>query len=139
MKNTSRILIVNDLPNNMAALEEKLQYQGAAIIRAENDLEALAAFRYKDVTMAIIDTRMLEINNYELLKRLQSDDRTSRIPIIFITDCPMEENKELDSYKIGPFDSLKKPVDPKVLSRRIKRLIKFHELNMKIENAARDR
>ncbi len=138
MNNPSKILVVNDVENNMALLEKKLQDTGAEIVKAENDIEAMAACLRHEFAVAILDARMLEINDYALLKRLNSDHRTRGISKIFISDSPEKESEKLKGYKVKLSDFLKRPVDAKHLSAKARGFIKHQEKSRILEHAARE-
>lgn len=138
MNSTTKILVVNDMVNNLVALEKKLQDTGAEIVKAKTDIEALAACLSQDFAMAVLDVRMLEMNDYALLKRLRRDRRTRRIPLVFLTGAPEKSVQELEKHKIRKIDYLQKPVDSKTLTTRAKGLIKFQEQNRKLEHVARE-
>lgn len=138
MNSITKILVVNDMVNNLVALEKKLQDTGAEIVKAKTDIEALAACLSQDFAMAILDVRMLEMNDYALLKRLRRDRRTRGIPLVFLTGAPEKSIQELEKHKIRKIDYLQKPVDSKTLTTRARGLIKFQEQNRKLEHVARE-
>ncbi|MFO7759989.1 MAG: response regulator [Desulfobia sp.] len=139
MNNRDKILVVNDIPNVLEALEEKLQDTGFEIVKANNDLEALAACLCYDFSAAVLDVRTLETTDYALLKKLCTDECTRRLPLIFISDSPEEDNDRLKNYWNGSSYFLRKPVETEALSTKVKDIIRSQEQLRKIEYAAGER
>ncbi|MBF0574003.1 MAG: response regulator, partial [Desulfamplus sp.] len=80
-----KILIVDDIPENLFALEKILSKLDAQIIRASSGNEALALILDNEFALIILDVQMPEMDGYEVAEILKSNEKTENIPIIFVT------------------------------------------------------
>ena len=86
------ILVVDDHPSNLLALEAVLQPLGYRVLRALSADEALAQLLGEEVALIILDVMMPGGNGFELAQILQGRERTRSIPIIFLTGVSTEEH-----------------------------------------------
>ncbi|MBF0382608.1 MAG: response regulator [Magnetococcales bacterium] len=127
----SKILIVDDVPSNIKYLAEilKEEYQ---IILATSGREALETLAINSVDLILLDIVMPEIDGYEVCKRLQSQESTRNIPIIFVT-IQNDETKESVGLNLGAVDFITKPVSPTILEARVKTHIALKKLRESLE------
>jgi CheY-like chemotaxis protein/HAMP domain-containing protein len=104
------ILIVDDDMRNVFALSKVLNDKGANTIKAENGIKALEILsKRKDVDLVLMDIMMPVMDGYETMKKIRSESRFSRLPIIALTAKAMQQDKE-DCIAAGANDYLSKPV-----------------------------
>jgi signal transduction histidine kinase len=118
MPHTDRIkcLLVDDIPENLIALEALLQRDGIEILKAQSGPEALELLlTHTDVALAMLDVQMPEMNGFELAELIRGSERTRHIPLIFITAGSREQNWQFRGYESGAVDFLYKPIDPHML------------------------
>ncbi len=124
MKKTATVMVVDDEPDNIALLRFMLETQGYAVSEACNGLEALQALGVEPAASAtlpdliILDIMMPVMDGYALNMRLQTDDRTKRIPILVLT---AKGQKMRDLFEMAPNVAayVQKPFDPKTLRELI--------------------
>lgn len=119
MANRQKILIVDDRPENLFALEKILNKTKAEIIKATSGNEALAATLNHEFALAILDVQMPEMDGYELAALLRSADKTSDLPIIFLTAAYSDEDHVFKGYESGGTDFITKPYDPRMLLGKV--------------------
>jgi signal transduction histidine kinase len=118
MRNTDRIkcLLVDDVPQNLIALEALLQRDEVEIFTAHSGREALEILLVEsDMALALLDVQMPEMDGFELAALIRGSERTQHIPLIFLTASSREQNWQFQGYESGAVDFLYKPVDPQVL------------------------
>lgn len=119
MSDRQEILIVDDRPQNLFALEKTLVTTEAQVVRAKSGNEALAATLNHDFALAILDVQMPEMDGYELARLLREDPKTRSLPIVFLTAAYPEDEKVIEGYKSGAVDYIVKPYNPAVLISKV--------------------
>lgn len=119
------ILIVDDRPENIIALEALLQRDDINVISTTNPNEALRLSWEMDIAIAMIDVQMPEMDGFELVEILKSNPRTKEILIIFVTAISKETKYAVKGLNTGAVDYLYKPLDPFVTSAKVDSFIQF--------------
>lgn len=96
---TQRILIVDDIPDNLDLLERALHEVGAEIVRAESGAEAIRLAGQQTISLAILDVKMPDMDGYELAENLRASEATSRVPIIFISAVYSDDAHIFQGYE----------------------------------------
>jgi two-component system, sensor histidine kinase and response regulator len=113
-----RFLLVDDLDENLVALEALLRREGLECIRARSGEEALEALLANDIALAIVDVQMPGMDGYELAEIMRDTPRTKTIPIILVTADAYEALKPFHGYEAGAVDFLVKPIEPRILKSK---------------------
>ncbi|MDR6784215.1 signal transduction histidine kinase [Pedobacter africanus] len=132
------ILIVDDRPENIIALEALLQRSDINIISTTNPNEALRLSWEMDIAIAMIDVQMPEMDGFELVEILKSNPRTKEILIIFVTAISKETKYAVKGLNTGAVDYLYKPLDPFVTSAKVDSFIQFVRNQREIKNKNRE-
>lgn len=111
-------LIVDDLEENLTALEALLRRDGLSVLKARSGAEALELLLVHDVALALLDVQMPEMNGFELAELMRGFERTRAIPIIFVTALPSDESRRFRGYETGAVDYLQKPIDAGILKSK---------------------
>jgi signal transduction histidine kinase len=119
------ILIVDDRPENIVALEALLQRADINLISTTNPNEALRLSWEMDIAIALVDVQMPEMDGFELVEMLKSNPRTKDILIIFVTAISKETKYAVKGLNTGAVDYLYKPLDPFVTSAKVDSFIQF--------------
>jgi len=119
------ILIVDDRPENIVALEALLQRADINLISTTNPNEALRLSWELDIAIALVDVQMPEMDGFELVEILKSNPRTKDILIIFVTAISKETKYAVKGLNTGAVDYLYKPLDPFVTSAKVDSFIQF--------------
>jgi signal transduction histidine kinase len=112
---TVHFLLVDDLDENLLALEGLLRRDGLVLLKARSGTEALELLLAHDVALALVDVQMPEMDGFELAELMRGTERTRRVPIIFLTAGTPDRQRRFRGYEAGAVDFLTKPVEPHVL------------------------
>ena len=110
-ENTARILIVDDLSENLLALNALIRQDDRTIFQASRGEDALNLLLEHEFALAILDVQMPGMNGFELAKLMRSTEKTRQIPIIFVSAAGRESNYAFTGYESGAVDFLYKPLD----------------------------
>ena len=113
-----RFLIVDDMAENIMALDTLLQRDGLIVDHAHSAAEALELMLLHDYALAFLDVQMPGTDGYELAELMRSTERTRPIPIIFVTAADRDETRRFRGYEAGAVDYIVKPIDPVVLKSK---------------------
>ena len=113
-----KILLVDDNTTNLQLLHETLDGQGYRLLIAKNGKTALAIARKANPDLILLDIMMPEMDGYEVCRRLKSDGKTDRIPVIFITALA-DEDDEAKGLALGAVDYITKPFNPELVRARV--------------------
>ena len=108
-------LLVDDLEENLLALEGLLRRDGLVLLKARSGPEALELLLKHEVALALIDVQMPEMDGFELAELMRGTDRTRRVPIIFLTAGSADRQRRFRGYEAGAVDFLQKPLEPHIL------------------------
>lgn len=113
-----KFLLVDDLAENLVALEALLRRDDLELLRARSGTEALELLLQHEFALAIIDVHMPEMDGFELAELLRGTERCKHLPIIFATAAPREQHRVFKGYESGAVDFLFKPIDAHVLRHK---------------------
>jgi PAS domain S-box-containing protein len=113
------ILLVDDRPENLLALEAILEPLKQTLIRAHSGDEALRKLLLHDFAVILLDVQMPGINGFETARLIKSRERTKYIPIIFLTAISKDEEYVFQGYSVGAVDYLAKPFQPDILRSKV--------------------
>jgi signal transduction histidine kinase len=108
-------LLVDDLEENLLSLEALLRRDGLSLLKARNGDEALELLLQNDVALALVDVQMPGLNGFELAELMRGNERTRRIPIIFVTAGTTDSRRRFQGYEAGAVDFIQKPIETDVL------------------------
>lgn len=123
---TTNILIVDDVPQNLVAMEALLQSETMHILKAASGAEALELLLVHDVALALLDVQMPEMDGFTLAELMRGSQRTCNVPIIFLTASPNDPTRSFKGYESGAVDFLYKPIDPHVIQSKVNVFIELH-------------
>jgi signal transduction histidine kinase len=129
----SKILIVDDKPENLYSLECMLAGEGREIVKASGGNEALRIALQEDIALILLDVQMPEMDGYEVAAMLQSTNRTRKIPIVFVTAISTEREYMLRGLNSGAVDYLFKPLDTEITRAKVSTLLKIQQQQAEIE------
>ncbi len=119
------ILIVDDRPENIIALEALLQRADVNLISTTLPNEALRLSWELDIAIALVDVQMPEMDGFELVEILKSNPRTKDILIIFVTAISTDTKYAVRGLNTGAIDYLYKPLNPYVTSAKVDSFIQL--------------
>lgn len=119
MSSPVNILLVDDQPRNLDALEAVLDAPDYRLVRAESADAALLALLKDEFAALVLDIKMPGMNGLELAQLIKQRKRTRHVPILFLTAHLQEDQDVLLAYGAGGTDYLSKPINPQVLRSKI--------------------
>src|SRR5512141_3364555 len=122
-----KLLLVDDRPENLLALEAILEPLGQTLIRAHSGDEALRKLLLHDFAMILLDVQMPGINGFETARRVKSRERTKYIPIIFLTAISKDEEYVFEGYSVGAVDYMAKPFQPDILRSKVNVFVDLYQ------------
>ncbi len=126
-------LLVDDLEENLLALEALLQQEGLTCLKARSGEEALELLLAHDVALALLDVQMPGMDGFELAEFMRGNARTSRVPIIFVTAGASSSQRRFRGYEAGAVDFIQKPIEAHVLRSKAKVFFDLHRQRQQIE------
>ena len=123
----ARILMVDDRPENLLALEAILHGLGHELVKASSGEEALKRLLTEDFALILLDVQMPGMDGFETATHIKQRERTRDVPILFLTAIDGEAHQAFRGYAAGAVDYLSKPFDPWVLRAKVGVFIELHE------------
>jgi signal transduction histidine kinase/DNA-binding response OmpR family regulator len=129
------VLLVDDRPANLLALEAALEPLQARLLKASSGREALSWLLKEDVALILLDVQMPDLDGFETAAMIRMRERTRYTPIIFVTAVRREEAQMLRGYAHGAIDYLVKPLDLTALHSKVRLLLEQYtrEQNLREE------
>jgi signal transduction histidine kinase len=127
MPEPAKILLVDDVEENLIALGALLRRPDAQILTAHSGTEALELVLVHDFSLALIDVQMPEMDGFELAELMRGAERSRYIPIIFVTAGAGDAQRVFRGYETGAVDFLFKPIDSHVLRQKAETFIRLHQ------------
>jgi putative two-component system response regulator len=127
--NPRTLLLVDDEPTNLHILKQILQ-DDYHLLFAKDSKKALEICKLQHPDLILLDVLMPEVSGFETCWLLQQDERTARIPVIFVT-AMSDSIDEAHGFDVGAVDYISKPVSPAIVKARVAThlsLVRFDEL-----------
>jgi signal transduction histidine kinase len=134
-----RILLVDDRPANLLALEAILDPLDVQLVRATSAEEALAAVRQCEFAVVLLDVQMPGMDGYEVARRIKAFEAPRVTPVIFLTALDEDRRRVHAGYESGAVDYLFKPLDPDVLRAKVRAFAQMTVARHFAERTARER
>jgi len=126
MSDLAKLLLVDDRPENLLALEGLLRRSDAQILKAESGKRALELLLEHEVALALIDVQMPELDGFALAELMRNVERTREIPIIFVTAGLHDRARVFKGYESGAVDFLVKPLEQPILASKVSVFLQLH-------------
>ncbi|MFJ3302256.1 two-component system response regulator [Streptomyces sp. NPDC086549] len=127
------ILLVDDMEDNLIALEAVLGSLNQPLVRARSGEEAMKALLRQRFAVVLLDIRMPGMDGFETAANIKRLDQTKDIPIIFLTGADDDAGYAFRGYATGAADYLTKPFDPWVLRAKVSVFLDLHRKNRQLE------
>lgn len=141
-----QILLVDDQPANLEALQATLESTGSRFVLARSADEALLALLNQDFAAIVLDVMMPGMSGFDLAVMIRRRQRTQQVPILFLTARMLDKQDELKGYSVGAVDYLTKPIDAQILRSKIAVFIELYRkrralarLNMELQRQITER
>jgi PAS domain S-box-containing protein len=130
------ILLVDDRPENLLALDAILEPLGQPLLHAHSGEDALRQLLRHDVAVILLDVQMPGLDGFETAALIKQRERTRHIPIIFVTAISKDEQQVFRGYSAGAVDYVFKPFSPEVLRSKVSVFIELHEKTEQLQRQA---
>ncbi|WP_217239915.1 two-component system response regulator [Streptomyces sp. AC555_RSS877] len=127
------ILLVDDMEDNLIALEAVLRSLNEPLFRARSGEEAMKALLRRRFALVLLDVRMPGMDGFETAANIKRLDQTKDVPIIFLTGAEDDSGYAFRGYATGAADYLTKPFDPWVLRAKVTVFLELDRKNRQLE------
>lgn len=131
------LLLVDDRPENLLALESALEILGQDLVKVSNGREALRAALNQDFAVVLLDVRLPDVDGFETASLLRERSRSRHTPIIFLTAVDKDDTQVSKGYALGAVDYIFKPLDPDILRAKVSVFIELYQKKRQIERLNR--
>ncbi len=125
-------LLVDDLRDNLTALEALLQREGLVCLKAQTGEEALEYLLSHDVALALLDVQMPGMDGFQLAEFMRGAEVSRHVPIIFLTAGTADRQRRFRGYEAGAVDFLQKPVEADILRSKANVFFDLHQQRRQI-------
>lgn len=115
----AKILVVDDEPRNLIAVQEVLRSPGIEIVTAASGEAALRHVLQDDFAVILLDVQMPRLDGYEVAGLIRNRQRSSRVPILFLTAYNKDDLHVFRGYSAGAVDYVFKPIEPLILKSKV--------------------
>jgi len=133
------ILMVDDEPNNLVALEATLEGLGQNLVKAISGKAALRHLLEQDFGLILLDVQMPEMNGIETAVAIRERERSRHIPLIFLTAQMKTDNIMFEGYSAGAVDFLIKPLQPDILRAKVEVFVELALVRQRLQNEISER
>lgn len=126
------ILLVDDMEDNLDALESVLISLDEPLVRARSGEEALAALRGQPFAVILLDVRMPDMDGFETASGIRRMESVKDIPIIFMNGTEPDSGYAFRGYATGAADFLTKPFDPWILRAKVRVFLDLYRKNRQL-------
>jgi adenylate cyclase len=135
MSEQARILVVDDIPQNVKLLADLLAVKGYLVATASNGEEALAKVASDKPDLILLDVMMPGMSGYDVCRRLRADPETALLPIVLCTSLDPQQER-LNGIAAGADDFLGKPINQPELFARVASLLRIRRLHEETQRQA---
>jgi signal transduction histidine kinase/response regulator RpfG family c-di-GMP phosphodiesterase len=135
--NPVNILLVDDVPENLLALEAILEKLGQNLVKARSGAEALRRLLEQEVALILLDVQMPGMDGLETAALIRQRDRSRHTPIIFLTAYEHSDVQIFKGYSLGAVDFLFKPLVPDVLRSKVGVFVELYQKTEQVREAQR--
>ena len=135
MREPARILVVDDVPDNVEILQMRLESQGYEVVTAGDGVEALDKVRELRPDLVLLDIMMPKLDGIETVKQLKADASLPFIPVILVT-ARADAKDVIAGLESGGDDYLTKPVDHAALLARVRAMLRIKALHDTVQTQA---
>jgi signal transduction histidine kinase len=128
------LLVVDDIAQNIVAIDAVLARPGLNIMKASSGEAALELLLEHDFALALVDVQMPEMDGFELAELMRGSERTRHVPIIFVTAASHDSSRTFKGYESGAVDVLFKPIDTHILQSKVDVFVKLFEQKRQLES-----
>ena len=133
------ILMVDDEPSNLVALEATLESLGQNLVKASSGKAALRHLLEEDFGLILLDVQMPEMNGIETAVAIRERERSRHIPVIFLTAQLNTDDIMFKGYSAGAVDFLTKPLQPGILKAKVEVFVELAMVRQRLQAEIKER
>jgi class 3 adenylate cyclase/CheY-like chemotaxis protein len=137
MDRQAKILVVDDIVQNVKLLDDLLTLKGYAVSTAATGEEALAKVAAESPDLILLDVMMPGITGYEVCRRLRADPATALLPVVLCTSLDPQQER-INGIEAGADDFLSKPINQPELFARVRSLLRIKQLHDQTQRQAQE-
>ncbi|WP_293250450.1 MULTISPECIES: response regulator [unclassified Microcoleus] len=130
------VLLVDDRPENLVALEAILNKPYYNLVKATSGAQALKCLLNQDFAVILLDVQMPGMDRFETATLIRSRDRSRSTPIIFITAFSSNDTHVFKGYSLGAVDYLFKPLEPSILTSKVQVFVELFQKTVEVKRQA---
>src|SRR5438105_7360764 len=135
-KQPVNVLLVDDQPANLLALDAILDDLGYNLVKAHSGAEALCRCQGDDFAVVLLDVQMHGLDGFETAQRIRGRERSRHTPIIFLTAYESHQLSAEEAYSLGAVDFLVKPLVPVILRAKVAGFVELFEKTQQVQRQA---
>jgi len=132
----ANILLVDDRPESLLALEAVLADLGQNLVKADSGMQALRCVLMQDFAVILLDVHMPVMNGFETAALIRERERSMHTPIVFLTASDQSELAVFQGYSVGAVDYLVKPFAPEILKSKVAVFVDLFQMREKARQQA---
>lgn len=132
----ANILLVDDRPENLVALEAILEPLGQNLVQATSGPQALKRLLLDDYALILLDVQMPGMDGFETASLIKERERSRHIPIIFVTALSQDQRYLSQGYSVGAVDYISKPFEPEILRSKVAVFVELYNKGAQIKEQA---
>ncbi|MBP5973561.1 response regulator [Brasilonema sp. CT11] len=130
------VLLVDDHPENLLALEAILDSQRQNVVRATSGAQALRCLLNQDFAVILLDVQMPDMDGFETAALIRQRERSRHTPIIFLTAFSTSDNMVFKGYSVGAVDYLFKPIHAEILKSKVAAFVDLFQKTVEVKRQA---
>ncbi len=138
MSDKTNVLLVDDRPENLLALEVSLEDLDLNLVKATSGNEALGFLVEKEFALVLLDVQMPDMDGFEVAGLMRKNEVTRGVPIIFVTAENREQKYIFEGYEAGAVDFLYKPIMPEFLRSKVKVFVELYQQKLLLQRQTKE-
>lgn len=123
------VLLVDDRPENLMALEAILEKMGQNLVKAHSGQEALRCLLEQDFAAILLDVQMPGMDGFETATLIRQREKSRSTPILFLTAFSTSDTLRFKGYSLGAVDYILKPIEPEILASKVGVFVELYQKN----------
>lgn len=138
MSRAANVLLVDDRPENLVALQAVLEPLNLNLVTASSGEEALSNLLKHEFSVILLDVQMPGMDGFETARQIKERAKTKDVPIIFLTAISRDAEHVLEGYSTGAVDYIAKPYEPTALVAKVSVFVELHRKNELLKEQAEE-
>lgn len=132
----ANILLVDDQPENLIALEAILSPLGENLLMARSGTDALRHVLRNEISVILLDVQMPTMDGFEIASLIRGRSKSAHVPIIFVTAISKDQEAMFHGYAVGAVDYIAKPFNPEILLSKVRVFVELYKKNEELKRQA---